>query len=231
MVQDGPANVLLSMRDTGVGMPEDVKRHIFEPFYTTKPAGSGTGLGLAVIYGLIERADGRIAVDSQPGAGTTLHIWLPLADMATSTAPALDIPSEAIRVLLIEDDDDLRHLLTAALQKEGCMVSGAATGADVERIVGFTMPSPQVLVCDNRLPDTNGTVLLRRLRQRFPTVPAILISAYLDTDGQPPGNEDDFVERLPKPFAPDTLVTRVQQAAARRYAKPDVSLAEPVTNT
>jgi signal transduction histidine kinase/ActR/RegA family two-component response regulator len=223
ITQDGPTNVLLSLRDTGVGMSEAVKQHIFEPFYTTKPPGSGTGLGLAVIDALVDRAGGSIEVESEPGAGTTLHIRLPLAHRVTSTESSSDIRSEAIRVLLIEDDDDLRGVLTAALQKGGCIVGSAATGAEVERIIRIAMPSPQVLVCDNHLPDTVGAILLRGLRQRFPDVPAILISAYLDTDGQPPGSEDSFIERLPKPFAPDTLVMRVQQAA-RRHAKPEALL-------
>ena len=96
------------------------------------------------------------------------------------------------------------------------LVSKAANGAETERVIANATSLPEVLVCDHRMPDIDGLSLLRKLRQRMPDVPAILISAYLETDGSPPGHEIPFSERLPKPFAPDALVARVH-AAARRY--------------
>jgi signal transduction histidine kinase len=202
----------ISLRDTGEGMPEEVRQHIFEPFFTTKPTGSGTGLGLSVVYGLIKRAGGSIRVASTPGQGTTFSIELRAADdLIEQMQPS--VRHDDVRVLLIDDDDDLRNMLTAALEQGGCTVVGAATGREAERYVESGLPSPQVLVCDNRMPDTDGISLLRRLRRHLPEVPVILISAYLDQDGQSPPPEEIFTERLPKPFAPNHLLARVLHVA------------------
>jgi signal transduction histidine kinase/CheY-like chemotaxis protein len=214
---------MLSIQDTGIGISEDDVQHIFEPFFTTKPVGSGTGLGLSVVYNLMQSAGGEISVESVPGLGTTFILSMPIADTQIETA---SIPStdDVIRVLLIDDDDDLRTLLAAALESSGCVVSKAANGAETERVVAGSTPLPEVLVCDHHMPDIDGLSLLRKLRVRMPEVPAILISAYLESDGSPPSHEINFSERLPKPFAPDALVARVH-AAARRYRESREALA------
>jgi len=214
LAQEDASRVMLSISDTGTGMPEDIKSQIFEPFFTTKPTGRGTGLGLSVVYGLMQRAGGEIVVISEPGRGTTFHIHLPLADAAAAEVP-LALPEGRVRVLLIDDDDDLRTLLSSTLENGGCEVYEAASGASARELITRMAQPPQVLVCDYRMPGMDGATLLRWLRQQLPRVPAILISAYLDTDGLPPGQEDPFSERLPKPFAPDALLMRVLAAASR----------------
>ncbi|HEV7776763.1 MAG TPA: ATP-binding protein [Luteibacter sp.] len=212
-LREGFDSVAISLRDDGQGMPEAVRQRIFEPFFTTKAMGSGTGLGLSVVYGLVDRANGRIDVTSEPGIGTAFHILLDLAD--DHIAMDADMSStirERIRVLLIDDDEDLRNMLALALENGGCEVSVAATGAEAERHVQDCALQPDIVVCDNRMPDTDGVSLLRRLRTYLPRVPVILISAYLDSDAQPPA-DDLYTERLPKPFAPSHLVSRVLKAA------------------
>lgn len=204
----------LTLRDNGFGMPDPVRQRIFEPFFTTKPASKGTGLGLAVIHRLIQNADGRIEVTSSPGAGTSLRVELPIAT-APADAPA---PPSDVRVLLIDDDDDLRQLLASALEGSGCVVSMAANGAEAIRAVDHATLPPQILVCDNRMPDTDGTALLQQLRVRLPKVPAILISAHLESDWQPSPAADAFNIRLPKPFAPDRLIDCVFKAVATSVA-------------
>jgi signal transduction histidine kinase/ActR/RegA family two-component response regulator len=230
LAQEDSSRMVLSVQDTGTGIPEDVKPHIFEPFFTTKPTGSGTGLGLSVVYGLMRRAGGEIVVNSEPGHGTAFHFHLPLAN-AVTTEVSLALPEGCIRVLLIDDDDDLRALLAAALENGGCEVYEAANGAAAREIVARMVQPPHVLVCDHRMPDIDGATLLRMLRQRLPHVPAILISAYLDTDGSPPGQEDPFSERLPKPFAPDALLSRVLAAASRDHASRATTSAQRDTST
>ncbi|WP_426701243.1 ATP-binding protein [Rhodanobacter sp. Col0626] len=213
------SDIGIVVRDNGTGMSDEVRQRIFEPFYTTKPAGSGTGLGLAVVYTLVERAGGHIEVDASPGTGTTFHIRLPMVDRPVADlVPSLAGPDE-IHVMLIDDDDDLRNLLCTALQNGGCRVSTAASGADAERMAEQIAFDPQVLVCDNRLGDTDGTTLLLKLRQRMPRIPTILISAYLDTDGRSPNPADPLTERLPKPFSPNDLLARVIGAARRHAAQ------------
>lgn len=206
----------VTAQDDGVGMSEEVAQRIFEPFYTTKPADQGTGLGLSVVYGLVSHAGGSIEVESAPGAGTTFRIRLPLAvPSPAGRAPRRNAGRDAVHVLLVEDDEALRGLLCASLEEAGCTVSAAASGAEARRLAEHAAAVPQVLVCDNRLPDADGPDLLADLRRRLPRVPAILISAHLDSDGQPGAPPDPLSERLPKPFSPERLVERVFAAARR----------------
>lgn len=210
-----PSLVVLSIQDTGNGISEEHVQHIFEPFFTTKPAGSGTGLGLSVVYNLMQSAGGEIRVESKSGIGTTFRLCMPVAHALVETA-ATPSAGDVVQVLLIDDDDDLRILLAAALESGGCVVSKAANGAEAERIIANAGSLPEVLVCDHRMPGIDGLSLMRKLRLHMPEVPAILISAYLESDGSAASHDLAFSERLPKPFAPDALVARVH-AAAKRY--------------
>jgi CheY-like chemotaxis protein len=211
------STVVLSIQDSGSGIPEDIVHRVFEPFFTTKPVDRGTGLGLSVVYSLIHRASGDITVHGTPGGGTTFRIELPMADTTGVEVPAA-LPDGRVRVWLIDDDDSLRGVLASALEKGGCDVSEAANGAEAERLLQQMRQPPHVLVCDYRMPDTDGASLLRRLRQNLQAVPAILISAYLDSDGSATDPADTYNERLPKPFSPSALLARVFSAAGRRHA-------------
>lgn len=233
---DPPSGLCIVVRDTGCGMSEDVRQRIFEPFYTTKPEGRGTGLGLTVVYGLVDGAGGRIEVKAGPGEGTTFRIQLPMTTAAMTEDEPLPPPGGEIRVLLVDDDDDLRPLLRTALEDGGCTVSAAATGGEARRLVAQDSLQPHVLVCDNRLPDTDGITLLSELRRRLPDLPAILISAHLDTDGQPANQADALNERMPKPFPPSQLVARVlatarRHAAARHHASSQERRGQTTTST
>jgi signal transduction histidine kinase/ActR/RegA family two-component response regulator len=214
--RDG-STVVLSIRDSGSGIPDELVHRIFEPFFTTKPADRGTGLGLSVVYSLVHRAGGDITVHSAHGGGSIFRIALPMAEIVDAQAPA-EMPAGRVRVWLIDDDDSLRGVLAAALEKGGCTVSEAASGAEAERLLARMEEPPHVLVCDYRMADTDGASLLQRLRRALHEVPAILISAYLDSDGSAAGLEDLHSERLPKPFAPSVLLTRVFAAARREQA-------------
>jgi len=212
---DPDRRAVIAISDDGVGMPDSVRQRIFEPFFTTKPPGLGTGLGLAVVRRLVDEAGGRIDVESRLGAGTTFRIRLPLAAAEAISPPTADAyPADTIRVLLVDDDDTLRELLAQALRKQGCDVSTAASGREALTLAGQAGCAPQVLVCDDRLPDTNSSLLLPRLRRHLPRTPVILISAYRGLGRREPP-EDAHTERLPKPFAPEQLVSRVLQAARR----------------
>ena len=207
--------VHLQVSDTGVGMSSQVRERIFEAFFTTKPPGSGTGLGLTVVHTLIDNAGGTIDIRSHPGAGTCFDIRIPLAVADTHPSAHVDVaePSQPLRVLLIDDDADLRKLLAEALRRGGCEVETAASGAQALSLADRA-PAPQVLVCDNHIPDMDGVSLIARLRKMLPDTPAILVSAYLQSDALPMDGE--LTEYMPKPFAPSELLTRVRSAAARR---------------
>jgi CheY-like chemotaxis protein len=215
--QEG-AHVILSIRDIGIGMSTSTKAQIFEPFFTTKPVGSGTGLGLSVVYGLIRNANGEMQVESELGKGSIFSIRLPIA--AELIAPVLPVSEkfeECVRVLLIDDDDDLRHLLSSTLTRGGCEVIATGSGAETEKTVRRLSWIPQVIVCDYHLPDTDGIALLRALRQYFHAVPTILISTNIDSDKLHGEKTEPVVELLSKPFLPETLLTKVMAAARHEH--------------
>ena len=228
-----PDTVTLAITDSGSGIPEDMRHRIFEPFFTTKPVDKGTGLGLSVVYSLICRAGGRITVESMLGEGSTFRIHLPLVEAPAMPGP-VPSPGSSVRVWLIDDDDELRTVLARALEKGGCDVTEAASGADARLLVeGMTQP-PEVLVCDHRMPDTDGASLLQRMRLQLGPVPAILISAFLDSDGEANEPREPFSGRLRKPFAPAALLALVH-AAAQRGVEPaiarDIDTVQSMTST
>jgi CheY-like chemotaxis protein/anti-sigma regulatory factor (Ser/Thr protein kinase) len=213
--EDGDSQIKITIRDNGAGMSAEALQHAFEPFFTTKPAGLGTGLGLSVVYDLVHRADGTLAIDSTPGVGTEVKIRLPRTDAVATRM--VERPPTSLRVWLIDDDDDLRALLSSALAQGGCVVEEAANGAEALRQLAQLSLAPEVLICDHRMPDMDGSTLLAHIRERYPSVPAILISAYLDGDAEMGEVDQALNERLPKPFAPEALLARVNQVARRRH--------------
>ncbi|MFK2930563.1 hybrid sensor histidine kinase/response regulator [Dyella agri] len=204
----GQTHANLSVQDTGTGIPEHIKEKIFEPFFTTKPVGSGTGLGLSVVYGLIQRAGGEISVESAPDKGSIFRIGLPMTPSPDAAQPS-GVTERRHHVLLVDDDQDLRVVLAKALKKKGYDVTEACDGANAEYLAQHMQYAPDVIVCDHHMPGADGTQVLRKLRDRFHEIPAILISAHLDTDGLPARSDEPNIKRLPKPFSPDALVASV----------------------
>ncbi|WP_158621242.1 hybrid sensor histidine kinase/response regulator [Dyella dinghuensis] len=209
----GENQVEITIRDSGIGMSDETVRRVFEPFFTTKPIGVGTGLGLSVVYDLISRAGGTIAIESTPGLGTCVRIHLPKSEAVAEDA--LQPSAQSVRVWLIDDDDDLRMLLRAALEQGGCVVEEAANGAQAMRQLTESKLAPAVLICDHRMPDMDGSTLLAHIRERYPSVPAILISSYIEGDNSSGQTGHALNERLPKPFAPETLLAHVHHVARR----------------
>jgi signal transduction histidine kinase len=201
------ANELISVtiEDSGEGMSDETKQRVFEPFFTTKPVGVGTGLGLSVVHGLVERSGGRMSIQSALGQGTSITMWLPQgsADETNSAPPQ----SDDIKVLLIDDDDVLRGILVSSLEDYGFEVKAAHDGRSALQCADAMHEPPHVVVIDHHMPDMDGATVMRHLRERFPDVPAILIS----TNAPPPGGSASEARtyRLPKPFSPDRLATQI----------------------
>jgi C4-dicarboxylate-specific signal transduction histidine kinase len=149
--QSGP-HVLLTVSDTGCGMADEVKARIFEPFFTTKEAGKGTGLGLAVVHGIVQQAGGHIVVHSEAGKGTTFEVYLPCVDQLTQAGkPRLDIqppPQGSETVLLVEDEDGVRALTRHVLQGCGYAVLEATDGYEALRIAGQSQSKIHLLLTD-----------------------------------------------------------------------------------
>jgi two-component system, cell cycle sensor histidine kinase and response regulator CckA len=206
----------LTIADTGVGMSDEVKRHLFEPFFTTKEVGKGTGLGLATVYGIVEQSGGTIEVESAPGTGTTFSVRLPWCDSPT-LASAI-IPTANLRtrssgdrrsVLLVEDEDRVRKLVKFTLEGQGYTVTEANGG---EAAIRLLTPDRRVdlLVTDLVMPGIDGRELATRVRVLRPEVGVVFISGYVPDHRRVEGLPGAVF--LPKPFTPLDLVKTVEKA-------------------
>ena len=209
------AYVRFSVRDTGVGMDADTQARIFEPFFTTKAPGRGTGLGLATVYGIVKQSGGVIDVESEPGQGSTFHVFLPAVaetavDAAHHAAPRPAAAVESASILLIEDDAALRRLLARSLERVGHRVRDAADSADALAILA-TDPTIDLLVTDAVLPGQSGPNLARQIEADRPSLRVLFISGYSDDAILRLGLLNDQEAFLQKPFGPRTFVHKVQQ--------------------
>jgi signal transduction histidine kinase/ActR/RegA family two-component response regulator len=173
---------LLTVSDTGVGIPTDVQPLIFEPFFTTKELGKGTGLGLATVYGIVRQHGGHIAVDSAPGAGTRFRVYLPTAAEAESPAEAPPASPELGRetVLLVEDEAEVRTVVRRSLESLGYVVMEAPDPEEALRLAETHSGVIDLLLSDVVMPGMNGLQLAAKLRAQRPTVPIVFMSGYSD---------------------------------------------------
>ena len=223
-------HILLTVSDTGVGIPDDVRGLIFEPFFTTKEPGQGTGLGLSTVYGIVRQAGGQVFVDSVRGIGTHVRVYLP----ASTSSPAATSPGRTAdriaggrgTVLLVEDDDAVRRLSERILLMAGYDVLTAADGWEALELAADA-PGVDILVTDVMMPRMNGRQLAERLRRDRPGLPVLFVTAYhrgiltttpLTTQG---------TGHLEKPCTPAVLTEKISEllagspAAPQRVARPD----------
>jgi two-component system cell cycle sensor histidine kinase/response regulator CckA len=219
----GP-HVMLSVSDSGVGIPRDILPHIFEPFFTTKEQGKGTGLGLATVYGIVKQSGGYIEVDSEPDRGTTFRIYLP---RVAASAPALERSSRppaaadgTETVLLVEDEEGVRELARDILRASGYTVIEARNGSEA-LLLSERHPGPlDLLLTDVVMPRMSGRELAERLAQVRPAMSVLYMSGYTDDAVIRHGVLGADTAFLQKPFTPATLVQRVRETLdlARREA-------------
>ncbi len=200
---------LISVSDTGVGIPVGVRDRIFEPFFTTKD-GKGTGMGLATVYGVVDMAGGQIDVESTVGEGTSFRVRLPAAaGSAESTVAAPD--AGAATVLVVEDEPALRRLAVMMLEEQGYVVLQAGNGLDA-LTVAERHPGPlDLLVTDVVMPRLSGPELAQQLRESRPGLQVLFMSGYIDSRLMHRGVEQAKVNMLIKPFSPDQLISRVSE--------------------
>ena len=205
--------VVLEVSDTGEGMSAETRDHSLEPFYTTKKQGKGTGLGLSIAYGVIRQAKGGIAIDSKPGAGTTIRIHLPLVGSQpkarvekVSAAPA---PANGC-ILLVEDERAVRELVRRLLEKAGYTVIGATDGVDA---LSRFKEAVQVdaLVTDVVMPRMGGFQLARELRADRPELPVLYVSGYPESDTKCDAEDAPSGAFVVKPFSADRLLSRLAE--------------------
>lgn len=182
-VEDGDY-VEIAVVDTGMGMDEATLRRAMEPFFTTKPVGKGTGLGLAQIYGSARQAGGTARIESVAGRGTTVRVLLPCSDgAAASTEPeereAVLMPARALRILLVDDDPDLSAVLSAGLEALGHVVTVANDGPTA--LAKLEEAAPDAAVLDFAMPGMNGAEVAREIRHRRQALPIVFASGFPDT--------------------------------------------------
>ncbi len=210
------AYVRLSVRDTGTGMDASVVEKVFEPFFTTKPIGQGTGLGLSMIYGFTRQSGGQVGVDSIPGVGTTMHLYLPQstadADDRIQEAPALSLTTSPGRsVLLVEDEAAIRTLVKEVLSSLGHRVTEAANGSDALAVLASEKHFDLLITDVGLTGSLNGRQVADAGRQRRPTLPVLFITGYAASVAVGAGQLESGMEILTKPFAAGELERRVTE--------------------
>lgn len=181
-VVDGTREAVLAVRDAGVGMDEQTRAHLFEPFYTTKPVGQGTGMGLAMVHGIVERLHGSIDVQSAPGAGTTVAIRLPSAGSPADKAPAQrDERPRRIssrRVLVVEDEDGLRRVVIRLLERDGHACVAVASAEAALELLDRGRGAFDVVLTDVGLPGASGWQLAQHVTARAPDARVIVATGW-----------------------------------------------------
>ena len=210
---------VLTVSDGGCGMDEHVIKRLFEPFFTTKEVGKGTGLGLAMVYGIVQQSGGRIEVDSAPDQGSTFRVYLPLTAEPSSPPPERAAPVAAAggkeTVLLVEDEDAVRHLASRTLQSQGYNVLEAADGLAALTVCQRHLRSVDVVVTDVVMPQLSGVELVERLRTVRPGLKVLYISGYNDSTVVRHGMTEAESNYLQKPFTPDELTRKVRDLLDR----------------
>jgi len=208
--------VLLKVSDDGTGMDAETQRRIFEPFFTTKKKGQGTGLGLATVYGIVKQSGGYIWVDSAPGIGTTVQVFLPrVAEEAEATARPVAEPTAAQRgretVLLVENEDMLRAMMREVLESSGYRVLEAVSG-DQALSVGAQFEGPiHLVLTDIIMPGLSGPEAARRLVQTRPDMRILFTSGYPDDALGREGTLEGGLPFLAKPFTYEALGHKVRE--------------------
>jgi PAS domain S-box-containing protein len=223
---DAPGDwVRLRVEDQGTGMTPEVKAHLFEPFFTTKPHGKGTGLGLATVYGIVTQAGGHIHVESEAGRGTAFEICLPRTTAAVpAPLPRVDAPRPGReRVLVVEDDAQVRALTVRVLEGAGYRVVVASSGAEALALDQRSAAPIELVVTDVVMPGLSGRAVVDRLRERHPGLPALFVSGYSGDVIAQRGVIEAGFHFLPKPFTPAGLleqIRRVLDGAGERSGGP-----------
>jgi two-component system cell cycle sensor histidine kinase/response regulator CckA len=202
----------LTVSDTGSGMTAETLTHIFEPFYTTKAIGDGSGMGLSTVYGIVRQLGGDIQVTSEVGRGSSFRMLLPIAAEAPAAAAGPADGARAARgtVLVAEDEADVRALAVRALRMAGYTVLEAKDGAAALDLVAAQQGDIVAIVSDVAMPLMGGWELSREVATRYPGVPVLLLSGYATDDLVRRGLiADAGVPLLLKPFTPTELVDRV----------------------
>jgi signal transduction histidine kinase/ActR/RegA family two-component response regulator len=222
--QENRDRVVVSISDTGTGMGPEVKQRLFDPFFTTKGK-AGTGMGLAVSFGIIRRHEGTIDVESEPGRGTTFKISLPkVANPAATTSvqsPHSEIlPREdKVRVLVVDDETHVRDVLIEALEVEGCEVISAQSGEIALALFDQYQGRFDAVFTDIGMPEMSGWELVTEIRQRSKTVPLAIVSGWADAISVETRNAVNADWVIAKPFDINRISSIAQEIAQKKLCQ------------
>lgn len=220
-VKPGPY-VMLAVSDTGIGMDEETVAHIFEPFYTTKESGRGTGLGLSTVYGIVKQSGGYIWVYSEPGKGSTFKVYLPRVEELVEAEPAKQIPFVEQRgtetVLLVEDEEAVRDLVRTILSGQGYEVIVALDPSHAEEIARQFPAEIHLLLTDVVMPGTSGRELASRIVDLRPGIRVLYMSGYTENVITSGGMLEEGLAFLQKPFSPAVLVQKIREVLSHTSA-------------
>jgi PAS domain S-box-containing protein len=208
--------IRVSVRDTGIGMSEEVVRSAIEPFFTTKQPGKGSGLGLSQVYGMARQSNGALEIDSRPGGGTAVHIYLPRAVADAADAAALTSragrPATSGRILVVDDDPAVREVTSSMLRQSGYGVTEVESGEAALAALARGEPY-DLLVVDMVMPGLAGTEMVRRARGRWPGLRVLFVTGYTQVEASNPTIADDPL--IKKPFRLGDLCAAVAAAMQR----------------
>ncbi len=213
---DAGSYVVLSVADTGTGMTPEVKRRLFEAFFTTKEKGKGTGLGLATCHTIVQQSGGHIRVESEAGAGALFEIYFPVVELplAARLPPAArgPLPRGMETLLVVEDEPSVRHLARDVLVAQGYEVLSASNGQDGLHVARDHHGAPiRLVVTDVVMPLMGGKVMAEWLKSVYPGLKVLFTSGYSDETITRQGVLDPDVEFLPKPYTPSGLTRKVRE--------------------
>ena len=206
--------VMLSVSDTGIGMDKVTQSRAFEPFFTTKQQGKGTGLGLSTVFGIVKQSGGHIWLYSEPGAGTTLRIYLPRVDgAAVPIAAARTGPARggSEKILLVEDEDQIRRVASAVLSRAGYRVVEARRPAEALELFAREAETFDLLLTDVVMPEMSGRQLAERLTAARAGIRVLFMSGYTNDAILHHGVLAPGVSFIQKPLTPDTLIRKVRE--------------------
>ena len=223
--QETRERVVLCITDTGTGMTPEVKQRLFDPFFTTKGK-AGTGMGLAVSFGIIRRHEGSIEVDSEPSRGTTFKISLPKVTQATeddaqnvtTTTSGASAAEDRVRVLVVDDETHVREVLIEALEAESCEVISAPSGEIALALFDQYEGKFDAVFTDIGMPEMSGWELVTEIRERSKTIPLAIVSGWADAISVQTRNAVNADWVVAKPFDINKICTIAQEITQRKTA-------------
>jgi signal transduction histidine kinase/ActR/RegA family two-component response regulator len=216
--QSGPSHLVMEIKDTGIGMDDKTRQRCLEPFFSTKRDRGGTGLGLAMVYGMMERHEGNIEIESEPGKGTTMRLVFPLRQApapAHDTSLAKPMPQRALKVLCIDDEPLLRELLKEVLELEQhqvCTADGGQGGLDAFQAAQNRGEPFDAVVTDLGMPHVDGRKVAQTIKQQSPNTPVVMLTGWgtmLSERGDLPMNVDAILSKPPRPAELHETIARV----------------------